>query len=128
MAHLFSFLKIPAQLHFPRFYVSVFFSNGDGSFPGKSPLMAKHLLDSTNITILSAVSLDVESYSAFINFFHKCNFYTNISILAAVSHDDERTAPSSIFSDEIDYVKFITISKATKEKRSLAVAIMAGFI
>ena len=41
---------------------------------------------------------------------------TNITILAAVSHDDERAAPSSIFSDEIDCVKFITISKATKEK------------
>ena len=75
----------------------------------------------TNITILAAVSLDVESYSAFINFFHKCNFYTNISILAAVSHDDERAAPSSIFSDEIDCVKFITISKATKEKRQILV-------
>ena len=72
----------------------------------------------TNISILAAVSLDVESYSAFINFFHKCNFYTNISILAAVSHDVERAAPSSIFSDEIDCVKFITISKATKEKKS----------
>ena len=68
---------------------------------------------------MAAVSLDVESYSAFINFFHKCNFYTNISILAAVSHDDERAAPSSIFSDEIDCVMFITISKATKEKISL---------
>ena len=57
-------------------------------------------------------------------------FYTNITILVAVSHDDERTAPSSIFSDEIDYVKLITISKATKEKRSIAVAvaIMAVFI
>ena len=58
---------------------------------------AKHLLDSTNMIILAVVSLDVESYSAFINCFIKRNFYTNISILAAVSHDDERTAPSSIF-------------------------------
>ena len=79
--------------------------------------MAEHLLDSTNITILAAVSLDVESYNTFINIFHKRNFYTNISILAAVSHDDERTVPLSIFSDEIDCVKFITISKATKEKK-----------
>ena len=52
-------------------------------------------------------------------FFYKCNFYTNISILAAVSHDDKRAAPSSIFSDAIDCVKFITISKATKEKMLL---------
>ena len=44
---------------------------------------------------------------------------TNITILAAVSHDDERAAPSSIFSDEIDCIKFITISKATKEKRDV---------
>ena len=65
---------------------------------------------------MAAVSLDVESYSAFINYFHKCKFYTNISILAAVSHDDERAAPSSIFSDKIDCIKFITISKPTKEK------------
>ena len=77
--------------------------------------MAKHL-DSTNITILAAVSLDVESYSAFINFFHKSKFYTNISILALVSLDDERAAPSSTFSDEIDCNKFISISKAIKEK------------
>ena len=66
---------------------------------------------------MAAVSLDVEWYSAFINFFHKSTFYTNISILAAVSHDDERAAPSSIFSDEIDCNKFISISKATKEKK-----------
>ena len=72
-------------------------------------------------TTQSAVSLDVESYSAFINYFHKCKFYTNISILAAVSHDDEHAAPSSIFSDEIDCNKFISISKATKEKRQIFV-------
>ena len=35
---------------------------------------AKHLLDSTNMIILAAVSLDVESYSAFINFFLKMQF------------------------------------------------------
>ena len=40
-------------------------------------------------------------------------------MFAAVSYDDERTAPSSIFSDEIDCVKFNTISKATKEKSIL---------
>ena len=68
---------------------------------------------------MAAVSLDVELYSAFINFFHKSNFFTNISILPAVSHDDERVAPSSIFSDEIDCIKFITTSKATKEKNNL---------
>ena len=50
--------------------------------------MAKHLHDSTNITILAAISLDVE-----------------------------RTAPSSTFHDEIGCVKFISVSKATKEKR-----------
>ena len=49
-------------------------------------------------------------------FFEEYNFYTIISILAAVSQDDEHTAPSSIFSDGIDCVQFITISKATKEK------------
>ena len=37
-------------------------------------------------------------------------------MLAAVSRDDVRAAPSSIFSNEIDCVKLITISKATKEK------------
>ena len=108
--------------------------------------MAKHL-DSTKITILAAVSLDVESYSPFINFFQKFNFYTDTSILAVVSLDVESysavinffpkckfytnisilAAVSTMmsvqrhyqFSDEIDCIKFITISKATKEKRDV---------
>ena len=113
------------------------------------PLMAKHL-DSTNnhircgqpwcrvaqrhhhiflkynfynkISILAAVSLDVESYSAFINFFRKCKFYTNISILAAVSRDDERAAPSSIFSDEIELSSSPEVKQQRKKNMSIVYA------
>ena len=68
-----------------------------------------------NINILAEVSLDVEHTAPSSIFFPKCNLYTNISILAAVSQGVEHTAPSLIFPDKIDCLKFITMSKATKE-------------
>ena len=86
-----------------------FFSNGDTPD-------GKHLLDSTNLAILAAVSISVRCTATSLTFLEKYDFYTNKSILAKVSRNDERTAPSSIFSDEIDCNKFITISKATKKK------------
>ena len=103
MAFLFSFLKFPPTSTFHSSISCVFFSNDDGSFHKihsyllwQVHLVAKHL-DSTNITMFAAVSLDVERTAPSSNFVQKCNFYTDISILAAVSQDVESTAPSSIF-------------------------------
>ena len=65
---------------------------------------------------MAAVSLEVGRTAPSSIAFEKYNFYINITISTASSHGGECTAPSSIFSDKVDCDKFITISKATKEK------------
>ena len=65
--------------------------------------MPKYLLDTTSITILAVVSLDVERTAPSSNLFKiVISIPIYPYILAALSHDDERRAPSSIFLDEMD--------------------------
>ena len=66
--------------------------------------MAKHL-DSTNISILAAVSFDVERTAP------SSNFFKNVASILTYPY-----CPHQLFPDEIGCVKFISISKATKGK------------